>query len=276
MIPRRNEFKRVVAFRILLLSISCIAGHLNAQDAQASTILAQSQKAMESLNSQSYSTTTTKKIGTVTVEIVQKIFIKKNSDGTVWQRVETTSSGVMGTRNLEVQNIHIENNDGTWELFPNKRIAVRYEFVEKSRNLMAQTAGSLSTADSPKKDDSTYVLTEKVNDNEPIYVVAKTLSEQTWQKTREKANQIVAAAYPDSNLDVGDKVPYLIESYIRKSDNFLMGQITYSKDGDLLSSIMDTNIQVNLPLADELFLVPDSYKSITVTKPEDMVQYETQ
>ena len=102
----------------------------------------------------------------------------------------------------------IQNSDGFWLLSPEKKIAVKCAFLEKSQKLVSQAASSIIGSIKPANGDSTFTLDENVQEGTQVYVVSQTLSEQGYAKVLASAQQILAAANPQNKIDLSDKIPF--------------------------------------------------------------------
>lgn len=152
-------------------------------------------------------------------------------------------------------------------------MAIKKDFQETlAKEAIGKAKASESGADTKVFPDSQYVLKETSLDGVECYIVQKTISKEHLSYLKERAqqgliesNNSLSKIFPAELMksfafDSSEVIAYLTEYTVRKSDFAVLSEREFSESGDIMTEVVYGEVQFGLPLADELFDVPKTFK----------------
>lgn len=205
--------------------------------------------------------------------LTQKIFFRLNPDGTTSERMETigqaTISGKPAPSKGSTSITQIRNSDGIYQLLSARKLAIKCVFLMDASSI----ATKIAAVEQPELESAIYGLSERqLPDGEPAYFVKRTDSDAEHQRKIDLVKKTLEVMKLKDPPNLAENVPFLTIYVIRKSDSFLLGTEVYNKEGSVISKIVQSNVRVNIPLADELFRVPEGFKMSSAATPGELVE----
>jgi hypothetical protein len=201
---------------------------------------------------------------------------KITPDGIPMQKIEMLSqtpgnSAAMALRSF----IQILNTEGRWTLIHSKAINLKY--MAAASKSVAEERASGDQGGAPSDDDDTYVVKEITYNNMPCYQVTEIVSDKNKAKALELldnpelkrilgAGKIKASDVPITSLKI---------YYIDKSNFTLYGLEQFDQNGNKTLACYYRKVVFDMPLADDIFKIPDGYQKVTANTKEEYMKYLT-
>jgi hypothetical protein len=165
-------------------------------------------------------------------------------DGDMESRIETKAAN----RPFIVLNLP----DGMWTILPH--LAVKNASLAESQQSKAQYLAGLP----PKDTNSTSIFSVIEMLTNDCYVVTEAVSDSAKQEFKDSLNAPKAKEIVSEYK--GLIIPLVCSrEYVFSRENFLPRSYSeFGRDGKLILRIQYTNVQVNIPLADDLFVIPNN------------------
>jgi hypothetical protein len=177
------------------------------------------------------------------------------SDGLTFTRFETESLTNISlgplTNGVKIKELKIINREGTWNVRPD--MAIRMDYLNDP--MPNQEKPSLNPG-------STFTVEEKTNQEQPIYVVTETYSQQSVTEFLKAIAPSMEGKNPNYLAKI---IPTKMVYSIGKSDHLIHGVKSLNSQGTVLFDVLYSSINTN-PVAEALFEVPPDLKRVVVTK----------
>ncbi len=202
---------------------------------------------------------------------------KLSRDGQRLSRIDAV--GTDGKPSLEppFNLTSLVNAEGIWELHEEDKLALFLKYQSEEKKAIAGIDPNFNKP--PIVEQNVYRVKEVQFNGVPSYKIVMTLAPDVYKnqlELRERyINEIMVKhrGEPSSNKKssqipplpkAADKTASLYEFIVGKESHVIWATKEYGKDGDLIDKHEYSKVEYGLPLADDLFEVPQGYKIVTI------------
>ncbi len=194
------------------------------------------------------------------IETYTRIYNKWNPSGTNDQRIETYSGKIDASSSASVVSIQIKNSGGDFYIFGNMAIKSPESLTPLPKDIEKYEQGENATyymADGFHGGIPCYIITKKIQADDERYKSFIRLMPNFMKnnKTPEELKELFRSQFPSTVI-----------SYIGKNDGFIYEYTHYNVNGKQTISFEYRDVELNMPLDDNLFKVPEN---CTVIKPKN-------
>jgi len=181
------------------------------------------------------------------------LYQRYNPDGIMEMRIDSEYE----VAKVKHKTVFINNREGQWQLTPTT--AIKMEFQE-ALTIMAQQA-----ATGVKKGEltpGTYSLSETAMNDKSYWVVKAVVSEDVQKKVQEALESSPLMQEMRKRTPSLKSIPFPSVTLYRigKEDSIIYSTQQYDDDGNRISDVTYESVQINLPLADDIFAIPQNLK----------------
>lgn len=244
----------------LLFGVSCVSEQ-NDSSQKASALLKQSR---ENLKQISYKATLVMRPNPK-IETYTRIYNKWNQIGTNDRRIETYSGKIDASSSASIAFIQIKNSEGDFYIFGNTAIKSPESLTPLPKDIEKYEQG----------EHATYTLADGFHGGIPCYIITKKIQADDERcnsfirlmpnfmknnKTPEELKELFRSQFPSTEIN-----------YIGKNDGFICESTYYNVNGKQIISLDYRDVELNVPLDDNLFKIPEN---CTVIKPNSQNEFD--
>jgi len=217
---------------------------------EAQKILAKAQETMANFKTFKADILNTSEANNVKSKTV--LYQRNNPDGVMEMRVDSEFE----VAKVKHTSAFVTNRDGQWQL--TRKTAIKMEFQEAIAMAAQQTMAGVQ-----KGEESPMILSlsETIANGKSYYLIKGVIAEESRQKVKEMLQnnpqfKELLKTLPPNSIPIAKLTLFRIG----KGDGILYSTQQYDDKGNKMSEIAYENVQINLPLADNIFAIPRELK----------------
>ena len=231
----------------------------------------------------------------VSKQVKVKVTVSKKflPDGFRLERTDSNDTDTHVPPHLHNHRVLIKNEQGLWEIFGDhhkEAMLLQYKInQEKSLDAIYENRNT-----PPLNGKNEFKIVEEYYNGIPAYKITMKLCDDAYQDVLTKMKQEIdvtiskqieevnvmrrnTPGHRDSAIPEADsRTPYAYEFVVAKEPKIIWSIKTYTNSGELLTDHHYSKIDIGIPLADDLFTIPDGIKKTIATSFTDYMKIKIQ
>lgn len=223
---------------LFIVGISWSFLSLKATEREAKTILEQ---ALEKQNNITFTATIISGEGDFRVE--QRVFQRKNPDGTVSKRLETRSKAAG-------ENVYLRSDSGTYDIYPEAKKMVKINFDRADEVLDYSKYTSYKIRRGKILGQDCYIITARIADNPAVFSAFEKAvrASNPVPMTRAQCRQLFLRVFPATSV-----------YYIGVNNLFIYSREYFTFDGKSKGRVTYSDVKFSPSIKDSTFVLPSGY-----------------